>query len=114
MMFLKLISVRGWLAIGAVVAVLAFISMGSALAKANGKIGDLRSARDESNRKVAALTAQIKDQAKQEGQRYAEEEARWRAQCGAAYDAGARRLRDDAAVTAGRYMPRGGSGSAGR
>jgi hypothetical protein len=104
--FLKIISPRGWLAIGLAVVVLAFVAMGSSLMRANSKIATLTSDLHDCSDNAKKLENQIKDTAVEEGKRYEAVEAQWRAQCGAAYDAGAKRLRDDQAVAAGRYMPK--------
>lgn len=65
----------------------------------------LKACKDQS----AALVAQIHAQAVEEGKRYEKTEADHLAACHDAYVAGAKRLRDDKAIAAGRYVPKSGS-----
>lgn len=62
----------------------------------------------------AALASQIKSKAIEEGQAHEREIENHLAACRDAYDAGAKRLRDDRAISAGRYLPGVGAGHAGR
>lgn len=112
---LTLISPRGWAAIGLAVAIAAFAFLAKSLADAKTTIRTLEGEVAACGQRAAALEKQVKDTAEKEGKNYEAVEAKWRAQCGAAYDAGAKRLRNDAAaVAAGRYVPKPRPGAPGR
>lgn len=79
--------------------------------RANGKLTDQLKVCGQAN---GQLTAKIKSNAVEEGKLNEQLEARHLADCRDAYDAGAKRLRDDKAIAAGRYLPGAGAGKAGR
>jgi hypothetical protein len=103
------LALKFWREIALALAAVVILGLGSSLSKANTKITDLRASRDEWRVKSEALTKQIKAQAKDEGKRYEKTEAEHLAACRSAYDAGARKLRDDKQIAAGRYLPKSGT-----
>lgn len=95
---------------GAAVAVLLFVL----LLNSQGTIGRLKDQLATCGRARDAAVQQIKDNAIEEGKRYAALEAQHLGNCRDAYDAGAKRLPDNQAVSAGRYVPRSGASPAHR
>lgn len=107
--------VKNWrvVALGAsLAAVLGFVGLSlhwhAQAAQALSELAQARKDLKACSDRTTTLEKQIKSQAIEEGKRYADAEEKARAQCAAAFDAGARKLRDDKAIAAGRYVPKSG------
>lgn len=104
----------GYEIIGIVVATAMCMGLGLGLMRAEQANGKLHLQLDQCAGANKALTQQIKAAAVAGGQGYEKTEADHQAACRDAYDAGARSVSDAAAIGAGRYMPGGRAGQAGR